>query len=103
MWQDLVGGDPAEWYKEEGGGGFGSGEQYNQLSVPVMFAFHKRDMVGNKASLKIADSKWSKVRLPFFLRLVIYDTAYLAWETAFQFGVRWVLRRLGDLGPNKAL
>jgi hypothetical protein len=32
-----------------------------------MFAYHKRDIAGNKASVKIADSKWAKVRSPFSL------------------------------------
>jgi hypothetical protein len=27
----------------------------------MMFAYYKRDIAGNKASIKIADSKWSKV------------------------------------------
>ena len=42
-------------------------EHFKQLAQPTMFAYHKRDIAGNKASVKIADSKWSKVRSPISL------------------------------------
>ncbi|KAL6077052.1 Vacuolar Protein [Balamuthia mandrillaris] len=61
-WAKLIdrGGDPKDW----GGGKFGEGELYKGLAAPVMFAYHQRDIVGNKVSIKIAGSHWSK---PFSL------------------------------------
>lgn len=55
--------DPKDWYGE-GGELFGESEHFKQLAQPTMFAYHKRDIAGNKASVKIADSKWAK---PFSL------------------------------------
>jgi hypothetical protein len=52
--------EPKEWYADEE---FGKGEAFRALAVPSMFAFRKRDISGNKAAIKICDSKWSKVRI----------------------------------------
>lgn len=71
--------DPKDWYSEVPGELFGEVHQllnlsyfissltsiqspeFKQLAEPTMFAYHKRDIAGNKASVKIAGSRWSKV------------------------------------------